>query len=313
MKATIARVWRTAPWFVRQPVSVLGTTIRLYSEDHCGVYAAAIAYYAIFSLVPVGLIILSIFGLVVDRERIVNFVFDQIPLRESPSVRQDVDTIVQQARDVSAAGISFGLLALVWSSTGIFSAVRRGLNATAHRRRSRPYWHGKLIDLALVPSLGLLILLSIGITASAQVAIQRTGDLGVVNIDTGPAIQFTTFALPAAISFTMFFLLYRFVPTARPASREALAGAVFATILFEAAKNVVAMLLRAAAFSRDTAVYAGFSSALAFLFWMFVNATILLLGSEFARAVARRSEHPESADAVSELGGLLPPERARSS
>jgi len=313
MTATMSRIWLLAPWFVRRPISALGTAIRLYSEDHCGVYAAAIAYYAIFSLVPVGLIILSVFGLVIDRERIVNFVFDQVPLKESPSVRQDVDTIVQRARDVSAAGISFGLLALVWSSTGIFSAVRRGLNATAHRQQSRPYWHGKLIDLALVPSLGLLILLSIGITASAQVAIQRTGDLGVINIDTGPAIQFTTFALPAAISFTMFFLLYRFVPSARPASREALAGAMFATILFEAAKNVVAMLLRAAAFSRDTAVYAGFSSALAFLFWMFVNATILLLGSEFSRAVAPQSARAGSAGPTRERGTLQHRERARPS
>jgi len=296
------------PDFIHQPLSVLATTVRLYSEDHCGVYAAAIAYYAIFSLVPVGLIILSVFGLVVDRERIVNFVFNQIPLRESPSVREDVDAIVQRARDVSAAGISFGLLALAWSSTGIFSAVRRGLNATAHRQQSRPYWHGKLIDLALVPSLGLLILLSIGITASAQVAIQRTGDLGPISIDTGLAIQFTTFALPAGISFTMFFLLYRFVPTARPTSREALAGAAFAAVLFEAAKNVIAMLLRAAAFSRDTAVYAGFSSALAFLFWMFVNATILLLGSEFARAVARRNHGSDSPLAVQEQAVVLPQE-----
>ncbi len=299
-----------APRLVRQPAAAIGRTIRLYSEDHCGVYAAAIAYYGIFSLVPVGLIILSVFGLVVDRERIVDFVFDQIPLRESPSVREDVDAVVRQARDVSAAGISFGLLALVWSGTGIFSAVRRGLNATAHRQQSRPYWHGKLIDLALIPSLGVLILLSIGITAAAQVAIQRAGDLGPVSIDTGPAVQVATFALPASISLAMFFLLYRFVPTARPTSGEALAGASFATILFEAAKNVIAMLIGAAAFSGNTAVYAGFSSALAFLFWMFVNATILLLGSEFGRAVTHSSAERDPRRLMEGSPGDLPGGRA---
>jgi membrane protein len=260
--------------------------------DDCGVYAAAIAYYAIFSLVPVSLITLSIFGLVVDRERIVNFVFEQLPLQQTPSVRENVDAIVQRARQVSPAGISFGLLALVWSATGIFSAVRRGLNATAHRRKGRPYWHGKLMDIALIPSLGLLITLSVGLTAVAQVAVERAGDLGVLNVDPNLAVRASTIALSTLVSFVMFALLYRYVPTVRPNWPEALAGAAFGAALFELAKNLLAYAFSVSPFTRDTAIYAGFSTALIFLFWMFVNASILLLGSEFARAVARHAGEP---------------------
>jgi len=261
--------------------------------DDCGIYAAAIAYYAIFSLIPVSLIILSIFGLVVDRERIVNFVFDQIPLQETASVRGDVDAIVKRAHDISVAGLSFGLLGLLWSASGIFSAVRRGLNATGHRQQGRPYWHGKLIDFALIPALGALILLSIGLTAVAQVAFERAGDLGVFSINRSIEVRVTTIALPAVVSFAMFSLLYRYVPSARPAWSEALAGAAFATVLFEMAKNLMAYVVSMSAFSRDVAIYAGFSGALIFLFWMFVNASILLLGSEFARAVARHNGQAE--------------------
>ncbi len=263
-------------------------------DDSCSTYAAAIAYYAIFSLVPLSLITLSIFGLVVDQDRITQFVFEQLPLKETASVHDSVNTIVKRAQDISVAGLGFGLVALIWSSSGIFSAVRRGLNAATHQKKSRPFWHGKLIDFALIPALGLLIILSVGASAAAQLAIERAGKLGPIDFDTNVALRITSYALPAAISFLMFGLLYRYVPTARPPWSEALAGAGFAAVLFELTKNFYALLFSMTAFSKDTAVYAGFGSALGLLLWLFVNASILLLGAEFGRAI----REPASVDVV---------------
>lgn len=285
MRAAARRRWRRAPRAVRAPVAVLVRTFRLYIDDGCGTYAAAIAYYAIFSLVPLSLIILSIFGLVVEEQRITNFVFDQLPLKETESVRDNVASIVKRAHDISAAGLSFGVIALIWSSSGIFSAVRKGLNAAYHRKKGRPYWHGKLIDFALIPALGTLIVLSVGLTAASQVIIERAGTLGPLHFDTNLALRASTYIIPALLSFTMFALLYKYVPTARPAWREALAGAAFATVLFELTKNFYAMIFALTAFSKDTAIYAGFGTALGFLLWLFVNASILLLGAEFSRAI----------------------------
>ena len=287
MEVGVRRRWASVPGPIRRPIAVIGTTIRLYMDDHCATYAAAIAYYALFSLIPLSLIILSAFGLVVDRQDITDFVFEQIPLKESDSVRESVNTIVQRAQDVSIAGISFGVLILLWSSSGIFAAVRRGLDVTSHRTKSRSYWHGKLVDAALVPALGMLILLSVGLTGLAQLVIGRVSELGPLNFDTNLALRMSSFLLPAVVSFVMFLLLYHFVPSSRMAWPEAFAGATFATVLFEIAKNSITYFIDAAPYSKDTAIYAGFGTALGFLFWMFVNASILLLGAEFARAVRR--------------------------
>ena len=125
MSGRAGRLWQSAPRAVRVPASVIARTINLYIDDSCGTYAAAIAYYAIFSLVPLSLIILSIFGLVVKEETITTFVFDQLPLKETPSVRENVQTIVQRAHDISVAGLSFGVIALIWSSSGSFSRSRK--------------------------------------------------------------------------------------------------------------------------------------------------------------------------------------------
>ncbi|MGI8926261.1 MAG: YihY/virulence factor BrkB family protein [Tepidiformaceae bacterium] len=290
MRAVMGRTWRRSPAFIRTPVALVTRTFRLYMDDNCSIYAAAIAYYALFSLVPLSLIVLSVLGLVVDRQDIVDFVFEQVPLEESAAVEDDVNRLVDRAQRISLAGVSFGVLALIWSGSGIFSAVRRGLNATGHRP-GRPYWHGKLIDFALIPGLGVLIWLSLSLTATAQVALESTGSIGPLDLETNLAVRLSSYALPALMSFGMFALLYRYVPTVPPGWAETLAGAGFAMVLFELAKNLGAVVVSLLVFSQDTAVYAGFSTAFAFLFWMFVNGSILLLGAEFARAVAMHREH----------------------
>jgi membrane protein len=229
-------------------------------------------------------------------------------------VRENVDTIVRRAQDISIASLSFGVLALLWSSSGIFSAVRRGLNAASHRKAFRSYWHGKLIDLALIPCLGVLIILSVGLTAASRVVIEHAGSLGPLNFDTNLALQFSSYAIPAGISFSMFALLYRYVPTARPAWREALAGAAFATLLFEVAKNFYAFVFSLTAFSTDSAIYASFGNALGFLLWLWMNASILLLGAEFARAIARPNwrDAPDPDEAtLAQMGAVRRPEGRR--
>lgn len=297
MLDAVASACRSLPGPVRRPFIVLGTTIRLYVEDGCSTYAAAIAYYAIFSIIPLSLITLSVGGLVIEQDRIAEWVFDQIPLQETPGVRENVDQIIERARKISPASIGLGFLFLIWSSSGIFSAVRKGLNAATHLRKGRPYWHGKLIDFALIPALGLLIMLSVGLTAMTRLVLERVDEVGPFHIDTNTALQLAGYVLPAVASFTMFLLLYKYVPTVRPPWREAFGGAVFATLLFEAAKNLMATVIAWSDFSRDTAIYAGFGTALGFLIWMFVNASILLLGAEFGRAI-RREEADELVDDV---------------
>ncbi len=287
MPNAVTRPWNALPPAARRPFEIIATTIRLYIEDGCSTYAAAIAYYALFSIVPLSLITLSVFGLIIDQDRIAQWVFDQIPLKETPGVRDNVNEIIQRARDISPASIGFGVVFLLWSSSGIFGAVRKGLNAATHLRKGRPYWHGKLIDFALIPTLGILIVISVGLTAVARLFLERIDEIGPININTNETLRIAGYILPAMVSFSMFLLLYKYVPTVRPPWREALAGALFATVLFEAAKNLIATVVSYASFSRDTAIYAGFGTALAFLVWMFVNASILLLGAEFGRAIRK--------------------------
>lgn len=284
------RAWGALPGPVRAPFDVIGATVRFYLDDGCPTYAAAMAYYAIFSVVPLGLITLSIFGIFADRQAIVDWVFTQVPLRETADVRDSVDAIVSRAQQLSVASLGFGIVFLLWSSSGVFGAVRNGLNAAAHARAERPFWRGKLIDLALVVFAGALVSLSVAATATARLLVGRLDDGTWLFVGRERALQVIGLGAAPVVTFVMFFVLYRVTPAVRPAWRDTIAAAALATVLFEVAKNVVALVIAQSSFTRDTAIYAGVGSALAFLLWMYINGSILLLGAEFGRALRARRE-----------------------
>lgn len=296
--------WAALPPALRRPLAIAGLSFRRYSEDHCSVYAGSIAYYAIFSLVPLAAVVLSICGLVVDRQQIVDFVFEQLPLEESASVKESVDEIVRRAQDVSPAGLAFGLLALLWSGTGIFSAVRRGLNVATHVSRSRPFWRAKLVDFLLLPVLAALTLASLLLTASAQVVIENAGDYGAFDVDATLLVKVVAFVLPAVASFATFLVVYRFAPAGRLPPRDVLTASLLAMVLFEIVKNAWAIVFAITPFSRQTAVYASFGAVFAFLLWMFINASILLFCAEVAGAARDLRRRPPGAI---DRGEPLPP------
>jgi membrane protein len=192
---------------------------------------------------------------------------------------------VSRAREASVLGLGIGLGILVWSSSGIFTAIRRGLNAATRTKRGRPFLKAKLIDFTLIPCFGTLIVLAVAAMAVIQIGIENAQDIGPLEIDPNAATRAASSVVGAVVSFVGFLLLYRFVPRTRPRWGEAIAGALFATLLFEAAKQLYALVFALLPYSRDTALYAGFGTALTFLLWMFINASILLLGAEFARAL----------------------------
>ena len=273
---------RRLPAPIMRPSRVAARTARLFYTDACTTYAAAIAYYAVFSLVPLALIFISILGFVLDREDIVDFIFDQVPLEDTPDVRADVEALVGRALDFSWASLSIGALTLVWSAGGVFGGVRRGLNAATSAKRHRPYWKNKLLDLALIPAFGGLLIIAVWMSS----AIERMSEVGPLDLEWGFAIRLSTFLTATSFAFALFLVLYRYVPAARPGWGEAVVGALFATIAFELTKQLWVWAAARVANWNDAAIYAGLGYAAGAMLWVYVNAVILLLGAEFGRAAA---------------------------
>jgi membrane protein len=260
-------------------------TIHDFIADRCTQMAAALAYYVLFSIIPMVALAVAAFGLVLRVPQIRQSVVDSI-LRNVPV---QAGLVVDAIRAVSSASeplTILGALTLVWTTMNMFGAIRDSLNVAWGVRKGRPLFRQKLIDLGIVIGLGLLLGASVlGTTAlhtlrnvSALVLGQRMPRLEYV-------WDVFAWAFPAAITFVAFLLLYRYVPNVRHRFSDVWPGALLAALLFEMTKH--AFTFYVASFSRFEMLYGALGAVMLFLMWVYLSAMILLLGAEMAAVYER--------------------------
>ena len=278
-------------------------------RDRCPQYAAAIAFRVLFSLFPLTILLVSIFGLVLQDEelrlRVVNELYDVLPVSESG--RQDIASSIDEiASPLSAIGL-VALVALLWGASGMMASIRVGLEAALKVERGRPAAHAKLVDFVLVGATGLLVLTVIAIATfaaflgrMAETISDRVG-VDVVTTPTGALLRDGVQLLLLAV---MTLLLYRYVPAVRLPRRAALAGAVLTAIGMWGASKLLVLLLDLV---RYNVIYGSLAGVMTFLFFVYVVALILLLGAEFAYAWSQPAGPgpPVSAQLKGFLRGLV--------
>ena len=276
-----------ARWWLRDARVLVRETVREFGDDQCPQLAAGISYYVLFSIFPLALLFLAISGLVLAneslRENLVNNLFDALPLSEGEG-RGDLEGAISGlTTGVSLVGL-VSIVGLLWSASGMMGALRRALNQAWDTDYKRPFLHGKLLDFVMVLSLGILMSLSVGATIFLQVARRVSDDLsdalGPLGSGATLSLEVVAVFVPLLLSFVSFMVLFKFVPSVKTRFRSIWPGALLAAVLFEGVKNGFAIYLRQ--FGNYDAVYGSLGTVVAFLFFVYISANIMLLGAEMA-------------------------------
>jgi membrane protein len=292
---------------------VAGSALSRFFAAGCTQHAAGIAYRVLFSLAPLAIVLVSLFGLVLQdddvRERVVDRVIEAIPVDAAGS--EDVESAIETiATPASAAGL-VSLLVFLWAASGMMGALRRGLEAAMGVAQGRPIARGKLVDLALVAGAAVLVLLSVGIGLVVELAnelvVQLSASLG---IDVGAEGKAIALALPFLLWIVTSLLLYRFVPAAGLRLQDALAGAVVTAVILLAIS--LASDLVQAKTTDWSLIYGSLTSLLVFLYSVYLYAGALLLGAAVAAEWSLphpAHDEPLRARIRRGFGGLLVRER----
>jgi membrane protein len=262
---------------------LLKQVFRGYSNDNASQLAAAIAYFVLFSIIPLAIFAVSIFSLVLGegaREEIVDAILDAVPLTQTEG-RDAVEEAFANARAVSGPVAVFALLATLWTASAVFGSIRRALNIIWRGEEPRPFVQGKLVDFLQVGLLMAILVSSMVLTGVLRAVREISADQFGPLADESVLWEVPSILLPALISFVTFALLYHIVPAVRPSWRDVLPGAVVATVLFELLKNSFAIYV--ANFNNFDVVYGSLAGALLFLFYTYLSANILLIGALVAR------------------------------
>lgn len=251
-------------------------------------WAQAVAFKVLIALVPILLLGTGILGLFLRADR--SFFYIERAIRDL-FPEYGADELVEFLSSLQDTGSQFtiiGAIGIVITSVTLFTTLRTALghifSEDWHEQRS--LLQGYLFDFQMALQTGVLLLASIGMTVFMQTA----GSVGLGQIGMGgtwtsavwtSAVQTLLFLLPIVISAGMFFQLYWFIPKPRPPMRAALAGAVTAAILWEAAKIGVT------AYATQFGVIGGWQSALGDTFllillvvlWAYYSGLVLCLGA----------------------------------
>ncbi len=250
-----------------------------YSQDQMGILAAALAYYLLLSLFPLLLLLIALASPFLASEAIIRqaarFVGSYLP-----TVGPEVGSVLHQALTVRGPATFIAGLGLLWSASGVFDVLQRGLDRAWRVPHPRPLWRQRLISVATVLILGVLFGLSFMTSALTRVGIHLRFNVG----DT--SVEVVGFGLTLLLNLLLFTFMYRFFPNRSIPWRQVWGPALLASILWEVAKYVFVWYLLN--FAQLSLIYGSVGIILALLIWGYITATILLLGAELCALPTRQ-------------------------
>jgi membrane protein len=276
------------------------TAYKGFGDHSDTLLAAAIGYYVVFSIMPLLIfVVMALTAVLGDSmtDDIVDHIMDVFPFSEDEG-RQQVEDAVSAL--TGSSGTVFGIVALAflaWAGTGMFAAIRRSLSIVFGDedlpRDIRPWAQQKLIDLALVGAVGLFFLASIVSSAFLRTAQARSEDLadaGEAARNLGLIWTLFEYLVPAVLAFVAFAALYTLVPPRRRRVADVWVGALAATFAFEVVKYAFSFYVTN--FRSFDLIFASLGAVAVALFWVYVNAVILLYGAEIVAAYPRVKAAP---------------------
>ncbi len=278
-------------------LEILVNAFQRFGEVRAAQAAAAIAYYALFSVFPLLLFLTAIASSVLKspevQDQILTYVQEFLP-----GFEEFVQSNIQQALSLRGPVGLLGMIGLLWAALAVFSAVTNNISLAWRSADPRNFLQLRLMAFTIVGSLVILMVLASIFTTVIDVLSSFEVPLfGSVAIHESILWQLLSRYIPLFLIFIAFLFLYWWAPGTKVKWREAVWGAIVATIGFQLAKKGFSWYL-SSGFSRQTLVYGSLGTVIALMLWIYVSAMVILFGAHISAAIGHRREAREAAEAA---------------
>lgn len=250
--------------------------------------SAALSYYTIFSLCPVLIIIMSLAGVVFGRDAVQGKIYYQIKgLIGSEAAVQVQQIIINIEKSQHGnLGAIIGAILLVFGATGVFTEIQDSINfiwsvKAKPKKGWLKYLSNRAISFSLLIGTGFVLLVALVINAMMDILNDRL-------VTIFPSFSVYVFyiinmlVVLVIISF-LFTIIFKVLPDAVIAWKDAMAGAIFTTVLFLIGKFLIGYYLGN---SNIGVTYGTAASIVLILLWVYYSSIILYFGAEFTRMYA---------------------------
>jgi membrane protein len=272
-------------------------SIRKFFEHPMATYAAALAYRGLFGLFPFVLILVVLVGALGLPESVEGLIeqgrsesSQQVPEQLEPVVErgreqiQPLERMIKQAqRQAGGELLFFGVALALWSISALAGTLTETFNAAYEVPETRRWWKVLALSLAFGPFLALMVTVSVGLMLIGQGLVERIAELVGLDEVFVSLWGWLRFPIALALLAVVLSLVYRFGPDAKQRFRSVVVGAALAVVLW--AITSVGFSFYLANFANYGVTYGSLGAAVGLLFYLYLCASVVLLGAEVNAAI----------------------------
>ncbi len=260
-----------------------------WSEDNASRLAAALAYYTIFSIPPLLIIVIAIAAQIFDRTAVQQQIINQIAGLVGSTGAEAIEVILDNASESDEGSVAaiLSVVTLILGASGVFGQLHGALN-TIWEVKPKPgrgilgTIKDRFFSFTMVLGVGFLLMVSLMVsTVLAAFNEFVTNALPSLLI----LAQLINFVVSFGIITILFALIFKVVPDVRVAWRDVWVGALVTAFLFTVGKWAIGLYLGNSA---PGSTYGAAGSLIVLLLWVYYSAQILFLGAEFTQVYANK-------------------------
>ena len=289
--------------------TTLKNTAREFKEDKLQHWAAALTYYAVLSLFPALLVLVSLVGLVASPQTVTKFLTDIIgTLGPESAVETFKDPIESLTASRGAAGVMaiVGVATALWSASGYVGAFTEASNSIYEVVEGRPFWKLKPLQLFVTfVCIVLVALTALALVVSGPLAKAVGGALGLSDVAV-TVWQFAKWPVLLALVVVILHVLYYAAPNVRLRNTKWVSpGTIVSLVIWIVASVLFALYV--ANFGSYNKTYGSLGGVVVFLLWLWITNIAVLFGVELNAELERTREVREGVPGAEEE--LKAPER----
>lgn len=268
---------------------LLKRTAAQWSQDKIPRHGAALAYYTVFSIVPLLVIIIAMIGLVFGQDAAQSYILQQLESllgeQSTAAIKDMIQRASQPSTGVTATLVAFATL--LFGASGLFGQLQDSLNSIwGVEPKARGVWgiiQDRFFSFIAVVGTGFLLLVSLVLSAGLAAFGKWSGGWFPAS---ELILQMWNVLLSFAVITALFAMMFKVLPDARVAWRDVWIGAALTALLFTIGKFSIGLYLGK---SDVGSAYGAAGSLAILLVWVYYSAQILLFGAEFTQVYANKA------------------------
>ena len=276
--------------YFKEVWKILVATFMGFIDDNGLKLSASLAYYTVFSIAPLLILVISLAGIFFKNDAANNAIYPQIVHYVGASAATEIQDILKNLAFSGKSGITvvIGIVTLLLGASSIFVEIQDSLNII-WRVKAKPKrgWlkliQNRFLSFSLIVSLGFLLLASLIINLiMSALSTWAERHLHIQSITT-LIIKVANLGVTFIIISTLFGIIFKVLPDVKIKWKDVRSGAIFTAILFMVGQYAIGLYIQ---YTAKSSAYGAAGSILVVLVWIYYTAAILYIGAEYTQVYA---------------------------